>query len=229
MKKFWILVVMMLSVAVAYSEVTYYGNLTNTTGLVQSNSYSLDMLNSNGQTDRVSMQAVYSTDKYYQVIISTPNVNLTTSVITSTQSYVTGYSVLFTSTAFTFTGLKNNTTYYIIPLTSTLIQLATTQAMAFTGSYIQINQGALAPGGKIYLTPIDVQSTSPFGLIWQASNDNSNWYSVGVTTVSILGATTTTNYLWDFGSVNYQYLRANVIGGNFGSIDLKIEGIGKHN
>ena len=230
MKRFWFwIAVMSLFVSVVSAEVLYYGTLVNKAGIDQATSYSLDLLNSNGQNDKLSMQAVYNTSKYASVLISTTNVNTTSSQITSTQSYTAGYSVLFASQSFSFVGLWNNTTYYVVPLTSTLIELATTQAQALSGQYVTISAGAMNPKGTFTLTPVDVQPGSPFGIIWQASNDNTNWYAMSVTSITISTTTAKTNYLWDFGFVNFQYIRANVITGVYGSIDLVIKGIGKHN
>jgi hypothetical protein len=139
----------------------------------------------------------------------------------------TGLPVLYTAPAGTSPGaLVANTTYYAIRVDANNFYLASSQANAVAGTKVSISTQTARGGGSFVLTPLAIAGTPSFK--WEYSNDNANWSNVSVSsvTMSSLAPATTT---WDFGTVNYRYLRLNVVAPTAGGISIVITGIGKSN
>lgn len=135
----------------------------------------------------------------------------------------TALPVLFTTTSGTPPqNLVAGTTYYAIKVTANTFKLATSAANAIAGTAITIS--TVTGSGTFALTPLGITGTPSFK--WQGSNDNTNWNDVSVSsvTMSSLAAASTT---WDFGSINYRYIRLNVLAPTTGGISLVVTGIGK--
>jgi hypothetical protein len=180
--------------------------------------------------DYLSFQAIYSTATFTTISGSTATANANTDTINTTQALPVGYSVLYSSTAFSWGGLTNRTTYYVIPYNATSIKLATTQVNAVAGTAVDITSSTIALNkGTFTLAPIVAKTgvAYNFGIKWQYSNDNQNWFDSTLSTRTITYNTASTNYLWDFQMTTYKYIRCQVIQGTWGAIKLKLQGYGK--
>ena len=151
-------------------------------------------------------------------------VSVSTDKVTKTNhNFTTGLQVVLQKSAGTApTGLATGTTYYAIRNDANNFQLASSLTNAQAG--IAVNVTAITGGGTFTLTPLAIAGTPSFK--WQESNDNSNWNDISVSSVtmtSLAPAATT----WDFGNVNYRYIRLNVVAPTQGAITLVVTGIGK--
>jgi hypothetical protein len=156
------------------------------------------------------------------------NSNVASNVVTkASHNLTTGLPVLYTKTSGTDPqNLIANTTYYAIRLGANTFSLASSAANATAASPTAITISTVTGSGAFVLTPLAITGTPSFK--WQYSNDNATWGDVSVSSVTMasytLGGATT---VWDFGSVNYRYLRLNVLAPTTGGIYLKVIGIGK--
>jgi hypothetical protein len=228
MKKVLVAVAVWFSLAsVSYADLSYEAVLVNLPAVNANATYSLDM--DNQFVDSISFQAVYSSQAYVGITGSSASVSVSLDTIVSSVTYSTGYSVLFSSIAGLGTGLVDQTTYFVIPYLTGYIQLASSKANAILGTAVNITTTGVS--GSFVLTPINITGVSvgagAYGLAWQGSNDNTNWYNVSATSITITSATTQTNYLWDFGYLTYRYIRANITAGYFGNVRMVIRGHGK--
>jgi hypothetical protein len=171
--------------------------------------------------DYLSFQAVYSTPTYSVTIATLTAINSITNVISSTQSYPSGFALLYTSSSYNGGSLTNNATYYALNPTSTRLQLSATQTDT---TAVILGTGTV---GSFTLTPINIQASSPFSGKWQYSNNGNDWYDSTQSSVTVLGTQTPTNYFWDFGFTTYKYIRFNLTAGSFGAIKILIRGYGK--
>jgi hypothetical protein len=154
--------------------------------------------------------------------------DITNSYITKFSSYPTALPLLLTVTAGALpTGLTANTTYFALQYPPYYLKLSTTVALANAGYGLTIS--ALTPGTNesFTLTPVAMQAGSNYSYKWQASNDNSTWYDMVATSVTITSAASSGNAFWDFGFTTYNYIRAALSAGSFGAINLKLRGYGK--
>ena len=155
----------------------------------------------------------------------------------TTHGYTTGTEVLYTTSSLTVSPLMYGTTYYVIPVTANAIELALTSTGAVAGKYITITSSN-TPTSKdtMTLTPLAITgSTTSYK--WQVSNDGMNWYDytstsggVAVSSVTILAAgyvSTGTVNTWDFGTVDYSWIRLNVVAPPTGGVKLVVTGNGK--
>lgn len=149
--------------------------------------------------------------------------NVGSGVISVTNHGLTnGLAVLFTKSAGTVPGgLTANVTYYAIRDDANTIRLSSGTTVPSTAT---VTITSVTGGGTFALTPLAISGTPAFK--WQGSNDGSNWNDVNVSsvTMSSLAQASTT---WDFGTVNYRYLRLNVVGPTTGGINLVVTGLGK--
>jgi hypothetical protein len=147
--------------------------------------------------------------------------------IVRANDFVIGIGLLYTMSVGTSpVNLVANTTYYAIP-TATTIQLATTKLNAIGGTAIDIQTVPMPGGSSFSLAPILTDAGSAFGFKWQYSNDKENWYDSTLSSVTISGDETPSNYLWDFGFTSYKYIRGVLTAGSFGAIKFKLQGYGK--
>jgi hypothetical protein len=205
-----------------FATYPYEFTLVDKSDIVTNDTYSQN-LNSGKIIDYLSFQAVYSTPTYSVTVATLTAINSVTNVISSTQSYPSGFALLFTSSSYNYssTTLTNNTTYYAFNTSATTLQIST----GTTGSIaVILGTGTI---GSFNLTPINIQASSPFNFKWQYSNDGSNWYDSTQSSVTVFATTTPTNYFWDFGFTVYKYIRIKLTSGNFGVIKLQIYGYGK--
>lgn len=231
MRKVFAVLFLVLMGSIGYcGEVMYSDTLTDQSGIVSNAAYSLNVYSKG--IDYLSMQAIYAPITPDGIYCSTNSVNTTLDTITSTVTYVLGYSVLYSSQSFSFGGLTNNTTYFVIPYLTGYIQLATTKANAISGTAVNITTSSFQDqpyAGTFTLTPVSAQLSNPATVVWQGSNDNSNWCNLNVSSLTIVGATTTTSTGWDFGYYTYKYIRAYLTAGQYGAFNFKAIGFGKQN
>jgi len=138
----------------------------------------------------------------------------------------TALNVLYSGTP-AIGGLTTGTTYFVIPLSANTLALATTKANAIAGTAITLTSSQTATTANTYtLAPLAISGTPSFK--WQASNDNTNWTDLSVSSVTMTsytygGATSS----WDFGTPAYTYFRVNVIAPLQGAISLVITAAGR--
>lgn len=161
------------------------------------------------------------------------DVDPTTDIITksSPHGFTTGLKILVSNITGTLpTGLTAETTYYAIKIDDVRYKLATSTTLAVAGTAVDITD--VANGATTAMKPLALTTQANNGFFWEASNDNSNWATLqGVTvngvavssvTYSAAGSTT-----WDFGTLNYKYIRPNFTGPSTGGITLTIRIFGK--
>lgn len=153
-------------------------------------------------------------------VVNTPTITVTG------HGYPLGVGVLYsTGGAVAITGLTDQTTYYVTPITVNTIKLSTSKANATAGTYVVL-ASSVANGQHTYtLTPI-VLTGSP-SWKWQESNDNSSWSDLSVLSVTFASPYTSASTFWDFGQINPHYLRLNFVSPTFGCVNLRAKGNGK--
>ena len=120
-------------------------------------------------------------------------------------------------------GLTDQTTYYVIPVDANTIQLATTPARAIAGQNLKITtQRAQLTANTYTLTPLPTGANNASAK-WQYSNDGVTYWDIAsIDTILVTsGTASTASDYWDFGAVDYRYLRFNVTGPAQGAIALK--------
>jgi hypothetical protein len=160
---------------------------------------------------------VNSSIDYSAETISATNHNLTTAL-----------PVLFTVTAGSApTNLAGNTTYYAIPASANLFKLATTQANAKAGTAIDMQIVTAVGGSTFKATPIPLTGNATFYYMY--SNDGANYFQpTAVTSATVTTATVAnTGFGYDFGTLNWRYIRLRYLAPTWGAIKLIITGNGK--
>lgn len=139
--------------------------------------------------------------------------------------FTTALPVLFAKSAGTAPGaLVANTTYYVIKVDANSFKLASSAANAKLGTSVSIATQTAQGGGSFTLTPLAIAGTPSFK--WQASNDLSNWVDLSVSSVT-MSSLAPASTSWDFGTINYRYIRLNVVAPTAGGINLVVTGLGK--
>lgn len=150
--------------------------------------------------------------------------------------FTLGLAVLFSTPSATnaITPLASQTTYYVIPITNNSISLATSAAQAVANVPVVITSSqAKTTTDTFRLTAIPITGTP--GYRWEVSNDGTNWqpyssnsFNVGVSSVTLqtYNSTGTANS-WDFGQIDYAWIRLVVVGPTGGAVNLKVYGNGK--
>jgi hypothetical protein len=142
--------------------------------------------------------------------------------------FTTALPVLFKVT--TGTGpqdLVANATYYVVYVDANDFKLATTSAKAKAGTAdVRLSTQTTTGGGSFSLSPLAISGTPSWK--WQYSNDGTNWNDLTTTSggVAVSSVTFSSPYndassAWDLGSINFQYIRLNVVGPTQGGIKLK--------
>ena len=132
----------------------------------------------------------------------------------------TGFAVLYTTAGATIGGLTDQTTYYVIKENTGKISLASSKANASAGTAINLTSET---GSKTYtLAAIAISGTPSFK--WQASNDGTNFVDLAVSSVTFSAAGSTG---WDFGAINYRWLRLAFTASTFGGFNLTAAGNGR--
>jgi hypothetical protein len=170
------------------------------------------------------------------VTLNSPFINI------PNHGYGVGSEVLYTTNTNRLTGLTSGTTYYTIPVNANSLELSATSTGAVAGLYIIPTTATVAANSYVTkstytLTPLTILgSTTSYK--WQVSNDGVNWIDytttaggVAVSSVTILSgayvATGTVNS-WDFGYIDYAYVRLNVVAPPTGEVKLSVWGSGNH-
>lgn len=136
----------------------------------------------------------------------------------------TGYPMYLTTLTGTApTGLTTGTTYYAIVTGNNVFKLASTSTGSLAGTAIDIT--AVTGSGTFTLTPTAFAGS--WGLSWQSSNDNLNWYTLpNASSVTFATPWTAANTMWD-SDIIFKYLRLVVTAGTGGGLNLKVRGYGK--
>lgn len=158
----------------------------------------------------------------------------TTAINITNNTFTLALPVLYTS-AQAITGLTTGTTYFVIPLTANAISLAKTSTAAVAGIAIPLTSSQTKTTADTFtLAALAITGTPSYK--WEVSNDGLNWipYTVndqGVAVASVsLAAYTSTGTItsWDFGEIQYSWIRLNVTGPTQGAIKLIVAGNGKN-
>lgn len=137
----------------------------------------------------------------------------------------TGMAVLYTSGTVTIGGLTNQTTYYAIALDPNTLELATTSTGAVAGSFITFTSSSTAGPHTFTLAPLAMTGTPT--VTWQASNDGLNWANLNEPVATFPSPYTASTTIWDFGTIDFKFVRASVAGPGAGGMKTTIRGYGK--
>lgn len=156
----------------------------------------------------------------------------TPTIFISEHGYTTGVPLLLTGSA-PPSPLTAATTYYAIKVDANDVQLALTSTGAVAGTFITLTSSSTTGPHTTTLTPLAFTGTASFK--WQVSNDCVNYQdftttSGGIAVSSVTFGTPYTAFVnnWDFGQVNYQCIRAAVVGPTTGAWTLQILVNGKN-
>lgn len=149
--------------------------------------------------------------------------------------YTLALQVLYSTSSGTgITGLTNGTTYFIIPVSPNSIGFATSAANARASVFVVLTSSQNKTTQDLFaLAPLAIAGTPSYK--WQVSNDGINWVdytttsgnvAVSSVTLSVFNSTGTANS-WDFGAIQYAYIRLAVISPTAGAINLQVVGNGK--
>ena len=136
----------------------------------------------------------------------------------------TGLPVLYSTGVVAISGLTNQTTYYAIRVDDNNFKLATSTTNAVAGTAIVLASTSTTGPHTYTVAPLAAAGT--FSFKWQYSNDGSNWLDLSVSSVSFPSPYTASSTAWDFGAVNYRYIRVNELAGTAGAWNLVISGYG---
>ena len=147
-----------------------------------------------------------------------------------THNFTTALPVLYTASAGkSITGLTNQTTYYVVVVDANDIQLATTSALAVSGTGVVLGSTDTTSTSHTYtLTPGPwIQGPASGG--FQVSNDGVNWanynstaFNVAVSSNIFTPVNPSSTTIQDFGIFDYNYIRYNVTPPTQGGIVLKV-------
>ena len=162
-------------------------------------------------------------------LINTPK------LVIPTNGYATGEAVKFTSGTVTISPLVNQTTYYVIVVDANDIYLSNTSTGALAGTYVTLTSSSTTGPHTFTLSPLSLSGVAL--LTWSTSNDGMTYSTPTVTATGVSIPVNTlatpwapTIYNYDFGRLNYRYLRLTVTGpasaGN-GGFNTVVTGYGK--
>lgn len=138
----------------------------------------------------------------------------------------TGQAVLYsTGSGVTVQPLTNQTTYYVIAVDANHVELSTTAAQSLAGTFITLLSPSITGPHSFTVTPLALSGV--LTLTWQASNDSTNWSNLNLTQLSFSTPFATENLIWDFGAINFKYIRAQVTGPTNGAANFTLSGYGK--
>ncbi len=153
-------------------------------------------------------------------------------IVIASHGYTTGVPLLLTGSTVP-APLVTATTYYAIAVDANDIELALTSTGAVAGTYITLTSSSTTGPHTTTLTPLAITGTASFK--WQASNDCVTYQDFTTTAggVSVSSVTFGSPYTafvtnWDFGPVNFQCIRAAVVGPTTGAVNLQIRVNGKN-
>jgi len=152
-------------------------------------------------------------------VVNTPTITITG------HGYPLGLGVLYSTGTISITGLTNQTTYYVIPVDANNIKLASSKSNAVAGTAITL--ASLTANGQHTFTLAPLAVTGSASWKWQESNDNANWADLSVATVTFSSPFTSASTFWDFGSINPNYLRLNIVSPTSGCVNIRAKGNGR--
>jgi hypothetical protein len=154
-----------------------------------------------------------------------PDVSLSADTITATNHrFTTALPVLFTASAGTPpTGLTANTTYYVVKVNNNDFKLSATSTGAVAGASVNIT--ALTGEGTFSLATLAYTGTASWA--WEGSNDGTNFNQLAISSITYSSPSGTTSTIWDFGRLNFRYLRLAVIAPTTGGLRLAVTVNGK--
>jgi hypothetical protein len=188
-----------------------------------------------GMTGGISPTIVNSTTTATALVVAgmTGGVNPTmdysaNTISASNHALTTALPALYTVVSGTSpTNLVPNTTYYAIPVDMNTFKLASTSAGAIAGTAIDIVV-ANGPGNStLRVTPVPLSGNATFYFMY--SNDGTNFVQHPTASSGTVTAATTANstFLFDFGSINWRYLRIRYLKPVWGAVRLAVTGNGK--
>jgi hypothetical protein len=152
----------------------------------------------------------------------------TTKTITKTaHGLTTGTPVLYSSDTVTLDGLTDQTTYYASNVAANTFQLATTSTGAIAGLSITISATPSTAGPHTF-TFAPTAPAGDWGFIWKTSDDNTNWTTMSVSSVTFGTPYTTSTTSWDLGTIGHRYLRGDVVKGTGGSVKVELSVTGRN-
>lgn len=195
----------------------------------------------------VNLTAKYVGAKYnFGIQVSTPNAlpvtnnamyggtdtDISTTAYTfyeANHTMTTALPVLFTKSAGNAPGvLGPNSTYYTIVVDDNNFAVASSSTNAIAGTKLAIATQTATGGGTFAFTPLAYSASPAASFKWQMSNDNSNWSDINVSSVTVSSpSTTVSSTFWDFGAVNFRFLRLFVLGPQRGGLYLVVPVIGR--
>lgn len=160
-------------------------------------------------------------------------INYTLDTITMPASadhnFTTALPVLFTVTSGSAPiPLSGNTTYYAIPTADNYaFKLSTSVVNAKAGIAVDLKAVPAAGASTFKATPIPLTGNATFYFMY--SNDGSNYIQHPTASSGTVSTATTANtqFGFDFGNINWRYIRLRYLGPTWGAIKLVITGNGK--
>jgi hypothetical protein len=139
--------------------------------------------------------------------------------------FTTALPVLYTTGTVAIGGLTNQTTYYVVVVDASDVELATTSARAQSGLFVTLTSSSTAGPHTYTLAPLTFSGTPSFK--WQASNDCTNWVDMNISSVTFSSPYAAGNTFWDFGVAGMQCIQLNVIGPTQGGMAIQVRVNGK--
>lgn len=155
------------------------------------------------------------------------DVDLTNDLINKTSHGLnTGERLLLVTTVGTIPGgLTTGTTYFAIKLNENQYALGTTSTTAVAGTKIDLT--SVTDNSTTDVRPLALSVAANNGFFWDVSNDGTNFTPLSTVTYSSVTYSAAGNSVWDFGTMQYKYLRANFTGPTSGAISLGLKLFGR--
>lgn len=142
------------------------------------------------------------------------------SITIPSHGFTTGLALLYTQAAGKpISPLVDQTTYYAIPVSANTIELATNTANAVAGTYITITSSN-TPSHTYTLAPLAISGSG--GLKWQVSNDGVTYTDMSASSVTFSTPYTAATQTWDFGDVDYRYIKLAETAPTTGGINIAV-------
>lgn len=214
-----------LSASTALND--YSGSVAATVTPIDSSGLAYDFANvmDVGQREANSLSAVvtYSTGVFSAVSFTTASYTLNNSTISATShGYTAGLPLLYDAGASAaISGLTDETTYYAIPITSSLFALAATSTAAVADVRIVLASSVTTANQSYTLTPLEPTGTISF--TWTVSNDGTNYAAFETAVSSSVAAYNGGPKVFakNFSEMNYRYLKLSVVAPTAGGLKLK--------
>ena len=198
----------------------YAGNLALNTGLAYDQTYLLDM--DYYKATRGSVVVTYSSGSYSALSFSTNAITMgSANIAAAAHGLPLGLPVLLSETDGTVPGpLVAETTYYAIPYSANIVQLATTSAQAVAGDPILLVSSTTSGTQTYTLTPLAIAGSPAF--TFKGSNDNAAFVDLAISSATAgLYTAGGVSFGRDLGDFNYRYLRLDVTAPTAGALNIK--------